>query len=123
MRADTAAKVHWTVTVVCGLVALVGIAILIGDRCDPSGPDLPPPPLGIDAGPGLAELDAREAQAEAEAEAQIEALEQRHHAALEEFDRAERDKYERVRAQGPDAVARWLTDFNRSLRESPPSAP
>lgn len=105
--------------VVVVLLIIVGVAFFAGfscsGGCDPAPPDLPP--AAIDAGPAMVELDAREDAAIAAAAEQLERIEREHQAELDAFDASQRRKYERVREQGPDAVAAWLTDFNRSLRD------
>jgi hypothetical protein len=53
--------------------------------------------------------------AEEESEKMIEDLEAEHAEDLENFDEDQKDEYEEVRREGPSAVAKWLTDFNREL--------
>lgn len=100
------------------LIALMIAAFLLGHSC--SSCDDPPvlPPVGVDAGPGLAEIDERERQAELLAEQRLAEIEREHQAELDAFDEAQRHKYEIVREEGPAAVAAWLTDFNRSLLDA-----
>lgn len=64
----------------------------------------------VDEASKEAERIARE-----ESEKMIENLEAAHAEDLQEFDEEQKKEYEEVRKQGPDAVADWLTDFNRSL--------
>lgn len=99
------------------LLLLVGV-FLLGHSC--SGCNQPPvvPPVAIDAGPGLLDIDEREREAQERARERIEEIEREHQAELDAFDEAQRQKYERVREDGPEAVASWLTMFNRSLRDA-----
>ena len=110
---------RWLVIAAIAAALLVAIlAFALGRSC--SGCDPQPPvvaPVGIDAGPGLAEIDEQERLAREEAARRLREIEAEHQAELDAFDEAQRDKYEHVREQGPDAVAAWLTDFNRGLRD------
>lgn len=97
---------------------LVVLAFALGHSCAGCNQPSPLPDDGIDAGPGLAEIDERERQAQEEARRRLEEIEREHQAELEAFDERQREKYEHVREMGPDAVAEWLTEFNRSLHDS-----
>ena len=101
------------------VTAVVLVLMFVAGRC--SAPSVPPIliDVGVDAGPGGAAIEAQR-QAETERiEAELQAVEQEHRDALESFDASQREKYEAVRRQGPDEVARWLEEFNRHLRDSP----
>lgn len=99
------------------LVIFLLVAFLIPAIRDCRGP-VPAPPAGIDAGPGLEAIAAREREAEAAATRELARIEDERRRDLARFDEAQRRKYEDVRQQGPEAVARWLTDFNRALRDA-----
>jgi hypothetical protein len=104
-----------------GAVVLLVALLAFGAGHSCSSCNRPPPyvePVGIDAGPGLAEIDEAERRAQEEAERRLREIEAEHQAELDAFDQAQRDKYEAVREMGPDFVADWLTDFNRSLRDA-----
>lgn len=105
------------------IVAVVGVLLLIvlvtfvaGYSCNGCR-RAPLPPVGIDAGEALRELDEREDAAIAQTQAELDRLEREHQAELDAFDEAQRRKYEHVRERGPEAVAAWLTEFNRRLRD------
>lgn len=61
----------------------------------------------------------RQAQelAKQEADKMIHDLETEHAEDLKDFDEKQREEYEEVREEGPDAVAKWLSDFNKGLKE------
>lgn len=69
--------------------------------------------LDVDAGPGNAALDKREAAAAAELEARLRAIEVKRQKALDALDAEGRAEYSRVRERGPEAVLEWLRDFDR----------
>lgn len=99
-----------------GLVLLVAVlAFYVGRGCSPS--PQPVEDLGIDAGPGEAEIGARLDAALREAEEEIRRIEVEHEADIAAFEANQRDKFETVRAEGPEALARWFSDFNRRLRD------
>lgn len=100
-------------------VAAVGVGFLVG-RCSS-----PPAPTNvvvldtrIDAGPGEAEIELERAAEVERIETELREVEAQNREALESFDADQREKYETVRRQGPEEVARWLSDFNRQLRDS-----
>ncbi len=103
------------------LLVLLAVVVFLGARsCSGCDPTPPVPPVGIDAGPGLAQIDEQERLAREQAEQRLREIEAEHQAELDAFDEAQRGKYEAVREMGPDFVAEWLTDFNRSLRDTGP---
>ena len=68
---------------------------------------------GIDAGPGLAEIDRQEHETEADALRRLEAIERERRATLDRLEAEQRREYEEVRERGPDAVLDWLRDFDK----------
>ena len=60
-------------------------------------------------------IEAEKKAAEAETAKEIEVLEEKHAEDIEHFNEGQREQYEEVKEKGPDAVADWLTSFNRSL--------
>jgi len=112
----------WSGYLAVGMLGiLVGMFffVLRGWACAGCTPptDVVVPPVGIDAGPGIEEIDRALADAEVQAAAQLRAIEAAHQAEIAGFDAELRRKYEVVREMGPDAVATWLTGFNLSLRD------
>lgn len=97
--------------VIALMVALVVLTVITVRGCDT--PEPTPVPVGIDAGPGLAEIDQTEIDARHKAEERLEEIERKRRADLETFDAETRADYERVRRQGPGAVLQWLNDFDR----------
>jgi hypothetical protein len=100
-----------------GLVLVVVFLATISRSCSGCSP-IDVPPEGIDAGPGLEIIDAQEREAELETQRRLDAIERAHEEDLAAFDEQQRRKYEHVREQGPDAVAAWLTEFNRRMRDA-----
>lgn len=75
----------------------------------------PPAPIetGIDAGPGLRVLDAKEAALELDAAEETERIERKRAEDIAALDAAARAEYDEIRERGPDAVVEWLNDFDR----------
>lgn len=93
-----------------------------------------PPPIidtGIDAGPGLDDIDAREAAEELDATRRLEHIETKRREDIEALEASQREEYDSVRAEGPDAVLDWLSAFDRARfdhvqtlrRDSRPAVP
>jgi len=76
--------------------------------------------LGIDAGTGEAEIAARLDGALQAGEAELRRIDEEHAADIASFEDRQREKYEEVREQGPEALADWFSDFNRRLRDGGP---
>lgn len=91
------------------IVAALTGGIFIGKGCggSPTAPE-----LGIDAGPGLTKIDARERELREETAMELQRIEAERRESLEALDTQERDEYERIRKQGPDAVVEWLNAFD-----------
>lgn len=104
-------RVARVVMVVAFAVAAVAVGVAVTNvarTC--SGPDLPP--SGVDAGPGLAEIDEREREAERLRLERLRTIERWREEALREATEAEVAEYERAREAGPEGVLRWLRDFD-----------
>jgi hypothetical protein len=75
------------------------------------------PVLGIDAGPGEDEINARLDAALAAGTAHIEMIEDKFEEDMAAFDAAQRAEYERLRGGDElDAAARMLSEWNRRRR-------
>lgn len=95
------------------LAFVLGLVVMKG--CSPAPVIVPEP--GIDAGPGEEAIAvALDAALQAEEE-EIRALEAAHRDELDRFDEHQREEYERVRTGGRVEVARWLSTFNRGLKD------
>jgi len=95
-------------------IAMLAVAMFYaGTRCNSSRPL---PVVGIDAGPGEAEIQERLDRLEQQSREEIERIERQYLAELKQFDEAQQREYAEVRERGPAAVAEWLTAFNRSLK-------
>jgi hypothetical protein len=106
--------VRYTIVIGVAVVA-VGLGFVIGKGCSP------PSPQTIDVDVHDREAERRidttlDAQIRAE-EDRIREVEAQHRDAIDHFDQSEAEEYARVRAQGRDALARWLSEFNRDLRD------
>lgn len=102
---------------------LIAIVAFVGGRgfnCDACTQAPTPIVLGIDAGPGEAEINARLDGALVAGEARIEQIEEKFEEDMAAFDAAQREEYERLRG-GDDleAAARYLSDWNRRRRATP----
>lgn len=99
-----------------GCVALAILCgFLAGKSCGPTV--VVPEPVGIDAGPGDDEIARRRDEALRAEQEKIRQLEKAHADDMARFDSEQRQEYEQVKKQGRAAVARWLTGFNRTLRD------
>lgn len=92
------------------IAGLFGLGVFTGLNCAPNGE---PIETGIDAGPGLSEIDDRQTEIEREAAAEIERIEIERSEAIEALDEREREEYDRIREEGPAAVIDWLNAFDR----------
>lgn len=92
------------------IVAVLVGGIFIGKGCAPTNTHVE---TGIDAGPGLEAIDEQEREAELRAQRELEMIERKRREDLEALEGEQREEYERVREEGPDAVLRWLNDFDR----------
>lgn len=101
------------IVVAAVLAFVLGLVVMKG--CNPPPVIVPEP--GIDAGPGEEAIAlALDAALQAEEE-EIRALEAAHRDELDRFDAHQREEYERVRTGGRADVARWLSSFNRGLKD------
>ncbi len=100
-----------------GLVAVVCLLVLgalLGRSCSHTPAIVSP--VGIDAGPGVAVIQAQlDASIQAD-EAAIHELEERNARSMQRFDDDQAAEYAQVRSQGRQAVAAWLSDFNTQLK-------
>lgn len=104
----------WVGAAVAALLVLVLVSQVTTRACS-SVPDSPIR-TRIDGGGAEADRIQREIEAEARAAERIREIEAEHREELQRFDTEQREDYERVRRQGPDAVADWLSEFNEDLR-------
>lgn len=113
-----------TQAILLGVAALLLVIVaFVGGRgftCSGCDPEPRPIVLGIDAGPGEAEINARLDGALVAGEAHIEQIEEKFEEDMAAFDAAQREEYERLRG-GDDleAAARYLSDWNRRRRATP----
>ncbi len=70
-----------------------------------------------------AKASAQAAQVARENEEKIQQLERQNAEALRTFTNEQEAQYEEVREQGPKEVAKWLSEFNRSLKKKPAPKP
>lgn len=103
------------------LVGAVGIALVLvvlsfyaGKGCRGDGP---PIVIGIDAGPGEAEILDRLDAAAQETAIRLAAIEREHAEDIAAFNELQREKYDELR-NNPDEADAFLRDFNRSLRST-----
>lgn len=97
--------------VLAGLVALAAAA-WAGRSCGKPEPEVP---TIVDASKVDANEAAKARAADQRAAQQIKQLESEHKEAIQDFDQAQKQEYERIKKRGPKEVARWLTSFNREL--------
>lgn len=108
----------WFVAAVALGLLVVVVAYFAGRGCGPS--PQPVENLGIDAGPGEALIAARLDGAVRRAEEELARIEREHADDLAAFDESQREKYDALRTEGPDAVSEYLAAFNRRLRDAGP---
>lgn len=106
-------KTRWILLGVAAAI-LIGTAFYAGSYC--GGSTVEEPRRGIDAGPGERKIDEKVDAATQRAEKKIEQIEEEHQEAIKSFNEEQEAEYEQVKGEGPEAVADWLTDFNRDLR-------
>lgn len=94
---------------------LVIVAFVAGRGCTP-GPIVDPLPIGIDAGPGEDEINARLDGAIQGERARFEAIEQKFEEDVAAFDAQQREEYERVSRADLDEAARMLSQWNQERR-------
>lgn len=112
-----------TQAILFGVAALfLVIVAFVGGRgfgCAPSEP--PPVALGIDAGPGEAEIEARLDAALVAGTARIEEIEEKFEEDMAAFDEHQREEYERLRGgEDLEAAAIFLSNWNRRRRDPAP---
>lgn len=116
-------KISRNQAILFGVAALLlAIVAFVGGRgfsCNGCVREPTPIVLGIDAGPGEAEINARLDGALVAAEAHIEQIEEKFEEDMAAFDAAQREEYERLRG-GDDLeeAARYLSAWNRSRRDA-----
>lgn len=101
-------------------LALALITFLVGGVRGCGCTNEPPPVvLGIDAGPGELEIEARLDAALVAGTVRIEAIEEKFEEDMAAFDERQREEYERLRG-GDDLeeAARFLSDWNRHRRST-----
>lgn len=112
-------KRYWWL--IAGGLGLAVVAFCGGRHCESlCGDELTPQvivPVGIDSGPSDEATRAQLAEQERLAAQAIVSLEQKHREELERFNATQATEYAAVRERGPTAVAAWLTEFNRGLRD------
>jgi hypothetical protein len=112
-----------TQAILFGVAALlIVIVAFLGGRgfgCEP--PEPPPVVLGIDAGPGESEIEARLDAALVAGAAHIEEIEEKFEEDMAAFDEHQREEYERLRG-GDDLeeAARFLSEWNRRRHGAAP---
>lgn len=92
-------------------VGIVAGAVVFG-MSDCGGKPAPPIDTGIDAGPGLAEIDALEAEQARQRAVRLRDIEEKRRKDLAAISGEQRREYDAVRAEGPDAVLTWLREFD-----------
>lgn len=102
------------------IVAFVG-GIQCSRACAPA-PEVPIA-VGIDAGPGEAEIAARLEAERTKAAEQVAEIERRRAEEIRRLDETARAEYEEVREQGPEAVASWLDDWIKRRRGASAGGP
>lgn len=98
--------------VLAGVLTL-GAGVWLGRSCGKPEPTVVPTVVDttkIDANEAnkARELDQKAAQ-------QIQKLETEHQEVIQDFDQSQKQEYERVKKRGPKEVAKWLTDFNKTV--------
>jgi len=109
------------VVIGCAVLLAVVLAFSLGRgcgscSCGSCGRPFPKP-VGIDAGPGEAEIAAQLAASERQAQAEIAKINAARDREIAAFTVAQESEYRAVAAQGPEALSVWFSDFNRSLRD------
>jgi hypothetical protein len=100
------------------MVAMVCFGFVAGRGCAPD--PIPIPAMGIDAGPGELEIARVEASEQARVDEELRAVEAQYDEQISTFDAAQLAELERVRMKGREELARWLSEFNRSLQDAGP---
>ncbi len=118
MSADLVRRLQGAAIGVGSLLVLLSVMALVATvvpRCTQ-----PPHPtdLGIDAGPGDRAIDDALDGSLVHVDAELQRIAAEHHDDIARFEGTQRRKYEEVSAQGPEALARWFSDFNDSLRDA-----
>ncbi len=109
--------------VIASVAGVVLIALFLGLSSRGCGCTNEPTPvvLGIDAGPGEAEIEARLDAALVAGTARIEEIEEKFEEDMAAFDAAQREEYERLRGgEDLEAAAIFLSNWNRRRRDSAP---
>lgn len=94
---------------------VVILVLVIARSCSNSLVVIEKPEVEVDTSEVDDKTTEAQDEAKAEAEGKIEVLEKEHAEAIEKFDDDQRKEYEEMKDEGPDAVAEWLSDFNRDL--------
>lgn len=102
---------------ILGIVAILAFAL--GRGCDAPAPDpVPVVVADVDAGPGEAEIARREVEERRRIEAELREVEAHYDDEIRGFDETQRAELGRVRREGREALARWLSEYNRGLRDA-----
>lgn len=99
-----------------GLIGVLLIAAVLGFYAGRGcAPEPVIEPVGIDAGPGLREIDDELDASIQRAEARLDAIEREHEAEIARFEGQQAAKLEEMRRQGPEALERWFEGLARTL--------
>lgn len=117
MRKPTKSQLIYILIAVCAAFGLIAV-FLLGKHCG-SPIVIDEPTVNVDTTKVDVKVEQQTKQAAQQAAQEIKVLEQKHAEVIEDFDIKQRQEYEQVKRQGPEKVARWLSDFNRDLKGEP----
>lgn len=104
---------EWLIGSAC-ILMLVAVFFL-GRSCGPDAVVVEKPDTTVDTSkPDEATAEAIK-EAEKQSEKMIDTLEKEHAKDIETFTDDQKEEYEVIRKDGPNAVADWLTSFNREM--------
>lgn len=98
-----------------GAILLLAAMFYAGKHCGPGPEQTQSTSIDSTAIDGAQAQKAREA--DQKASQQIKKLEAEHQEVIEDFDQTQKQEYDRIKKRGPKEVARWLSEFNRGLKQ------
>lgn len=105
--------------IIAGIAAIgsLALAYVLGKGCQPDPIVVEKPDTVVDTSSVDRAIEAKKIEAEKQSAMKIDALEKKHAEDIEQFNDEQREEYEHIKKKGSKAVANWLTDFNKDLRQ------